>query len=89
MVARREQDKTTKDFNLHGDKKPLTLKEQQEYIVSSFPGIGPGLAKPLLRVFKSVKKIVNAKKENLEKVNKIGPKKAEEIRRVLDEEYSG
>ncbi|TKJ17469.1 hypothetical protein CEE44_02960 [Candidatus Woesearchaeota archaeon B3_Woes] len=86
-IARREQDATTKDFDLHGEKKPLTLKEQQEYIVSSFPGIGPTLSKPLLKKFKSVKKIVNAKKDKLEKVAKIGPKKAEEIRKVLDSEY--
>ena len=86
-IARREQDETTKEFDLHGERKPLTLKEQQEYIVSSFPGIGPTLSKPLLKKFKSVKKIVNAKKDKLEKVAKIGPKKAEDIRKVLDSEY--
>jgi len=86
-IAKREQDTTTKDFDLHSEKKPLTLKQQQEYIVSSFPGIGPTLAKPLLKKFKSVKKIVNAKKEKLEKVAKIGSIKAEDIRKVLDDEY--
>ena len=65
----------------------MTLKQWQEYIVAAFPGIGATLAKPLLRKFKTVKKIVNAKKEQIEKVEKIGPKKAENIRRVLDEEY--
>lgn len=86
-IAKREQDETTKDFDLHGEKKPLTLKEQQEYVVSSFPGIGATLAKPLLKFFKSIKNIINANKEDLEKVEKIGPKKAEEIRKVLDSEY--
>lgn len=87
IIAKREQEETGKEFSLHGEKKPLTLKEQQEYIISSFPGVGPKLSKPLLRKFKTVKKIVNAKKERLEKVEKIGKKKAEDIRNVLDSEY--
>lgn len=86
-IAKREQSERKKDFDFHSEKKPLTLKEQQEYIVSSFPGIGPTLSKPLLKKFKSIKKIVNAKQEQLEKVEKIGDKKAEDIRKVLDSEY--
>ena len=73
-------------IELHA-KKPMSLKEQQEYIISALPGIGLGLAKPLLRKFKSVKKIINAKEEKLEKVEKIGPKKAKMIRDVVDSEY--
>jgi len=87
IIAKREQEETTREFDMHGDKKPLSLKEQQEYIVSSLPGIGPTLAKPLLKKFKTIKKLVNAKQERLEKVSKVGPKKAEEIRRVLDSAY--
>ena len=89
MIAKREQDETSKDFDMHSERKPLTLKEQQEYIVSSFPGIGPTLAKPLLKKFKSIKKIVNAKQENLEKVGKIGPEKAKGIREVVEKDYEG
>jgi len=87
VIAKREQDPNLKSFYLRNERKPLTLKEQQEYIVSSFPGIGATLAKPLLKKFKTIKKIVNAKKEQLEKISKIGDKKAEEIRKVLDSEY--
>ena len=36
-------------------RKPLTLKQQQEYIIESFPGIGPTLSKSLLKKFKSIK----------------------------------
>ncbi len=86
-IAKKEQDETTKDFSLHGSKKPLSLKEQQEYIVSSLPNVGPSLAKDLLKNFKSVKKVLNAKNEKLQKLNMIGEKKANEIRKVLDEEY--
>ncbi|MBU1204527.1 MAG: Hef nuclease, partial [Nanoarchaeota archaeon] len=87
IIAKREQEEGKRDFNLHGERKPLTLKEQQEYIISSLPGVGPGLARPLLKKFKTVKKVVNAKQEKLEKVEKIGPKKAAEIKRVTESEY--
>jgi len=87
IIAKREQSETPKDFSAHAEKRAMSLKEWQEYIVASLPGIGATLAKPLLKKFKTVRKIFNAKHERLEKVDKIGPKKAEQIRRVLDEEY--
>ncbi|MBD3312992.1 DEAD/DEAH box helicase [Candidatus Woesearchaeota archaeon] len=86
-MARREQEETSKDFSLHGDRKPFTLKEQQEYIISSLPGVGSGLAKPLLKEFGSVKRVINASADDLKKVDKIGDKKAREIQRVLDDDY--
>ena len=86
-IAKREQDIGKKDFSIRQEKKPLTLKEQQEYIVESLPGVGPLLAKSLLKKFKSVKKIINAKEEKLQKVEKIGKVKAKEIRKVIEEEY--
>ena len=72
---------------MHADKKPLTIKEQQEYVISSLPNVGGTLAKELLKKFKTVKKIVNAKEEKLQKVAKIGDIKAKKIREVLDKEY--
>ncbi|QQG39159.1 MAG: DEAD/DEAH box helicase [Candidatus Woesearchaeota archaeon] len=87
VLAKREQDGKDKDFGVRFDKKPLTTKEQQEFIVESLPGVGPTLAKSLLREFKSVKKLVNTKKEKLEKVENIGPKKAESIISIFEEDY--
>ncbi|NQU98378.1 DEAD/DEAH box helicase family protein [Candidatus Woesearchaeota archaeon] len=86
VIAKREQDPEKKVFQMH-TAKPLSLKEQQEYIVSSIPGIGGKLAKPLLKKFKSVKKIVNAKEYSLKKIALIGEKKAKKIRETLDLEY--
>src|SRR3989344_1225383 len=74
-------------FSLLKKKKPLSLKEQQEYIIETLPGIGPSLAKALLKEFESVKKVINAKEEHLRKVEKIGPKKAKRIREVIDTGY--
>jgi Fanconi anemia group M protein len=72
---------------LHGDRKPLTLKEQQEYIVSSLPNVGPGLAKELLRELGSVKKIINSEEEELKKVEKVGDKIAKRIKDVVEKDY--
>jgi ERCC4-type nuclease len=69
-------------------KKPLTLKEQQEFIVEGLPGIGSSLTKSLLKKFRSVRKIANASVEELKKVEKIGKKKAEKIKEVFEEDYS-
>jgi ERCC4-related helicase/DNA uptake protein ComE-like DNA-binding protein len=85
MIAKREQEKDD-NFTLHS-RKPLTLKEQQEYLVASIPGVGSILSKPLLKKFGSVARLVNAKEEELRQVDKIGEKKAKEIQRVLWERY--
>ncbi len=68
-------------------RKPTTLKEQQEYIIESLPSIGPTLARSLLKKFKSVKKVVNASEEKLQKIKKLGPKKAKLIKKVIDSKY--
>jgi len=86
IIAKREQEKGEKDFSLHSIK-PRTLKERQEFIVSSLPGIESKLGKNLLKHFKSIKKIVNAKKEQLQKVELIGPKKAKAIKDIVEKEY--
>ena len=59
----------------------------QEYIVSSLPGVGPTLARPLLKEFKSIKNIVNASEEELRKIELIGEKKAKQIYDSLNKEY--
>ncbi|MBI2548416.1 DEAD/DEAH box helicase [Candidatus Woesearchaeota archaeon] len=87
LIAKREQDELGRDFSYHATKKPLTLKEQQEYIISSLPGIGPSLAKPLLKRFKSVKRVMNAREEELKEVELIGEKKAKAISSVIESEY--
>jgi ERCC4-type nuclease len=87
IIAKREQDETNKDFSMHPGKKALSIKEQQEYIISSLPGVGSVLANPLLKYFKSVKNVINADQKELEKVEKIGKKKAERIRDIADREY--
>ncbi len=89
IIAKREQEELKKDFMPHTLKRVTDTKWLQEYIVSSLPGIGATLAKPLLKHFKTISNIVNASVDELKEVELIGKKKAEEIRRILDEEYGG
>lgn len=86
VIAKREADPSKKDFAFH-TAKPLTDAELQEYIIGAFPGVGPVLAKPLLKKFKSIKKIVNAKEDQLKKVELIGDKKAKRIKDIVEKEY--
>jgi ERCC4-type nuclease len=87
MIASREQIDKKISISLHGERKPLEGNLLQEYIVSSFPGVGKELAQKLLLHFKSIKNIVNADIKELKKVEKIGEKKAKKIRAILDREY--
>ncbi len=87
IIAKREQEVSDKDFTPHGEKRTSSLKEMQEYVVSALPGVGMTLAKPLLKAFKSIKSLVNASVDELKEVEKIGPKKAQQIKDVFEKEY--
>ncbi len=87
VIAKREQEETNSIFMPHGSNKPKTLKEQQEYLVSALPGVGANLCQPLLFSFGSIKKIINASAEDLMRIDKIGEKKANDIKKLIDLEY--
>ncbi len=80
-------EKPRSPISLLQKRKPLTLREQQEYIIQSLPNIGPSIAKELLKKFKTVEKIFSASKDNLMKVDKIGKKRAEEIKKIIETTY--
>ncbi len=88
IIARREQEENGSNFTPHGSNKPKTLKEQQEYIISALPGIGLTLAKPMLQQFKSIKNVFNASEEQLKLIDKIGEKKAKEIKTIIESDYN-
>ncbi|MFC1648922.1 DEAD/DEAH box helicase [Nanoarchaeota archaeon] len=86
LLAKREREQGKAQFQFHSAK-GMTLKDRQEYIVAALPGIGNKLAKPLLQEFGSVKDVVTASEDDLKKVELIGKKKAETIRKTLDSKY--
>jgi Fanconi anemia group M protein len=89
IIAKREQIDSKRDINLHGKKSAATLKEQQEYLVSAISEIGPAVARNLLRHFGSVERIMTASREELMKVELVGPKTADKIKEVVSGEYKG
>ena len=88
VIIAKRLEKPIKNISLLKKRKPLTLKEQQEYLIESLPGIGPTLSKSLLKRFKTVKRVINAKEKKLIKIKKLGPKKIEEIKKVVESEYT-
>ena len=87
-IARREQDGRRREPSLKGAARAYTDRQFQEYVIGNLPGIGPKLARSLLVHFKSVRNIANAGIKELMEVEKIGRKKAENIHRTVNEEYS-
>ena len=76
--------KKVKEISLNGMKKTLNKKEQLQFIIESFPGIGPKKSKELLTKFGTVQNIINAPIEELKKI--LG-KKAETVIEIINREY--
>ena len=86
LLAKR-QEKPAREISLKAKRRAFSLAEQQQFIIESLPGIGPILAKELLKKFRTVKGVINANKAELQKVKKINKKKADNIKRLLEAKY--
>ena len=86
-IARREQLDRKRSVNPHARKSSQTLSERQEYLVSAISEVGPVIARNLLSHFGSVKNIAEASTEELQAVDKVGPKTAARIREIMDSLY--
>ena len=87
VVARREQLDLKKEVRLRGEKRAMLLPENQQYIIEGLPGVGPTLAKQLLKHFGTVKNIVNADDKELLQAEGIGKERAKQIKKVITETY--
>ena len=81
VIARK---KDSIEIPLNAKKKTLDKKEQLQFIIEGFPGIGPKTARKLLKKFKTIKQIINASEEELKEI--IG-KKAELFKNLVDKKY--
>jgi len=86
-LAKREQIDNKKLVSVRSGQKPKILTEQQQYFIEGLPNIGPTAARNLLKHFTTPKNILNASIEELKEVDGIGKILAEQIRKLLDEEY--
>jgi len=88
LLVRREK-KEGREPKAHGHKTARTLKEQQEYLISAIPSVGPRVAQNLLRHFGSIERVMTASEKELREVALVGPKIAERIRELVGGEYKG
>ena len=82
-LAKREQIAQKRPVRLKGDKRALTLAQQQQMIVEGLPNVGPQFARALLEKFGSVERVMKASEKQLLKVKRMGRSKARLIRKVL------
>ncbi|MGY4884699.1 MAG: ERCC4 domain-containing protein [Nanobdellota archaeon] len=76
--------KKEKEINLNAKKKTLNKKEQLQFIIESFPGVGPKKARRLLEKFGSIQNIILASTEDLKEILGI---KAESVREIIERKY--
>ena len=76
--------KKENEISLYAKKKSFSKKEQLQFIIESFPGIGPKTAKKLLKKFRTIKNIMNATQDELKEV--VG-KKAEIMIELINKDY--
>jgi len=87
ILLAKKQEKPSREISLKAKRRAFSLAEQQQFIIESLPGIGPILAKEMLKKFKTVRGVMNANKVELQKVKKINKKKADNIKRLLEAKY--
>jgi Fanconi anemia group M protein len=87
VIARREQETSDREVDVHGEKGGKTVAEQQEYVVSSVAEVGPVTARALLAHFGTVEAVMTATEEDLQEVEGVGAVTAERFRRVVGAEY--
>ena len=80
FLLAKQQLKGVQESSLHS-RKPASMKEQKEYIIESFPGIGPKTAKELLKKFKTVKNIINSEEKELGDILK---SKTKDFRNIIE-----
>ena len=88
MLAKREQIDENRIPSLKGGKRAYTDDQFREFVIGNLPGIGPKLAKSILKHFKSIGNLTNADISDIMKVEKIGRKKAEMVKRIIDGKYT-
>lgn len=86
MMIGRQDEKFTDVVPLRGGYRPKRLKSRQMYILQGFPGVGPLLAKRLLKHFGTVSRVMIANVEQLTEVEGVGSSSADKIRDVLNSE---
>jgi len=83
MLLAKKQDKPKTELALRPTKSSLAPKEQKQFILEGFPGIGPTTAKALLQEHKTLKKIFSLSEEELKKINRFDINKIKKFKDLL------
>jgi ERCC4-type nuclease len=86
-TAAKQLQKEKQSLKIRQKKKTKDLSSQQIFIVSGLPHIGSSLAEAMLKRFKSVRQVFNVSEGELQNVDGIGNKIAEDITFVINAEY--
>src|SRR3989338_8210006 len=84
IIFTKDSEDTAKFIDVLSRKKTLNKKEQMQFIIESFPGVGPKKSKELLKKFGSIQNIINAPIEELEKI--LG-KRAENFIEIISRKF--
>jgi len=76
--------KKNQEMSIRANKKSLNKKEQMQFILEGFPGIGPKAAKKLLEKLSTLQNIFLAPQDKLKKI--LG-KKAEIMIKIINDKY--
>lgn len=87
MVLAKRFEKKKQDVSLNAKRRARSVPEQQQFIIEGFQGIGPVTAKNLLKRFRTIKAIINATPEELEKEKKLNGKKAKIFSELVNRVY--
>lgn len=80
----KKQEKQKQKISIRPKKTFQSLKQEKQFILEGFPGIGPTTAEKLLEKFKSLKKIFNLPKDELKKIERFDNGKIERFRQILN-----
>ena len=85
--AREEQEGKTTVFSPHGNKTKRNLKEAQEYVTSSFDGVGGATGQKLLREYDSLFNLFNRSLEEMQSMKGINKPAMERFYNLLHARY--
>ena len=88
-LACHEQLAKKQELSVYAKRKALTLADQQRAVIEALPNVGPTMARALLKYFDTVENVITAPESELKELDKMGEKKAKQLRQLLSTRYKG
>ncbi len=85
LLLAKKFEKPKQNISLRQSRSQLTKEEQKQFILEGFPGIGPTLAKQLIKKFKTLNNIFQASEEKLKQIPKFNENKIKTFQQLLTE----